>query len=110
MLLFAGAMSGSDVINQAGEDLGRVEELMFDTSTGEVEYVVLASGASMSVDEKLFAIPWRAIVLDPVEERFLLDASMERLRRAPCFERDCWPEATRDGWRENVASYWEHHE
>jgi len=40
-VLSAGSLTGSRVRNPAGEDLGKVEEVMIDMRTGRVAYAVI---------------------------------------------------------------------
>ena len=41
--------------------------------------------------EKLFAIPWSALRLDPERNVFILDVDREVLEEAPGFDKDDWP-------------------
>ncbi len=45
-------------------------------------YAVLSFGGFLGMGEKLFAVPWSALKLDTVNNRFVLDASKERLKDA----------------------------
>src|SRR5947199_108532 len=45
------------VRNAAGEDLGKIEELVIDVNTGRVAYAVLSFGGVLKMGNKLFAIP-----------------------------------------------------
>jgi len=48
---------GAKVVNPAGENLGKVEDIVIRPS-GEVAYSVLSFGGTMGVGDKLFAIPF----------------------------------------------------
>jgi hypothetical protein len=52
---------------------------------------MLSFGGFLGAGGKLFAIPWKALTLDPAEKRFVLDASKERLEAARGFDKDHWP-------------------
>ena len=54
------SIKGDKVVNPAGEDLGKIEELMIDLENGRVAYAVLSFGGFLGMGDKLFAIPWRA--------------------------------------------------
>src|SRR5438067_9120516 len=43
-VLSASSMAGFKVVNQAGEDLGKLDQLMIDTNSGRVAYAVLSFG------------------------------------------------------------------
>ena len=88
----AAKLLGGKVRNPAGEDLGKIEELMVDTPTGQVEYVVIAFGGVMGIGEKLFAVPWRALA--PIEgtHEFVLDIDRRRMEESPGFDSNHWPD------------------
>jgi sporulation protein YlmC with PRC-barrel domain len=81
----------NDVVNARGENLGHVEDLMIDLDRGCIAYAVLSFGGVLGIGDKLFAVPWSALELDTVEERFILDVPRERLENAPGFDKDNWP-------------------
>jgi sporulation protein YlmC with PRC-barrel domain len=80
------------VKNAAGEDLGKVEDLMIDLDTGRIAYAVLSFGGFLKVGNKLFAIPWKALTVDTVNKQFILNASKTVLENAPGFDKDNWPD------------------
>ena len=61
--LSASTIKGDKVVNRAGEDLGKIEELMIDLQDGRVAYAVLSFGGFLGMGDKLFAIPWKAFTL-----------------------------------------------
>ena len=61
-LMGADTLVGNDVYNTAAEDLGDIKEIMLDMRSGRVSYAVLAFGGFLGMGEKLFAVPWSAIV------------------------------------------------
>lgn len=106
MHLSASSLTGNKVRNSQGEDLGKVEDFMLDTSTGEVSYAVLSFGGVMGIGDKLFAVPLQALRTDTERHEFILDESKERLESAPGFDKDHWPETGDDEWRHEVKSYY----
>ena len=62
-VLTASILKGDKVTNAKGQDLGRVEEIMLDLEKGRVAYVVLSFGrVNWMPNDKLFAVPWEALV------------------------------------------------
>ena len=55
--LSASTIKGDKVINTAGEDLGKIEELMLDLRDGRIAYAVLSFDGFLGLGNKLFAIP-----------------------------------------------------
>ncbi|MDE4937162.1 PRC-barrel domain-containing protein [Francisella tularensis] len=60
----ATTLIGDDVVNYNGENLGEVKEIMLDTNTGEVAYVVVSFGGFLGMGDKLFAVPMTAFETD----------------------------------------------
>src|SRR6266545_4609381 len=60
----ASTLTGDSVRNPAGEDLGKIEEIMIDVPTGRVAYAVLSFGGFLGLGDKLFAVPWGNLTLD----------------------------------------------
>lgn len=56
-LLSASTIEGTPVQNQAGEDLGEINELMIDLEKGRIAYAVLSFGGFLGLGDKLFALP-----------------------------------------------------
>lgn len=106
-VMSAGTLVGDDVYNMEGEDLGKVDEIMLDVETGQVAYVVLASGGVLGLGGKLFAIPWQALRLDEENHRFILNVSKEKLENAPGFDKDNWPDMTAQQFTDQMKAYYD---
>jgi sporulation protein YlmC with PRC-barrel domain len=102
----AETLIGDSVVNAAEEDLGDIKEIMLDMQTGQVAYAVLAFGGFLGLGEKLFAVPWQALHLDTVNKRMVLDVDKERLKTAPGFDKDSWPDMSDVGWASSVHSFY----
>ena len=105
-LMGANTLDGNDVYNKQDEDLGDVKEIMIDVPTGRVAYAVLSFGGFLGMGEKLFAVPWSALKLDTANKRFVLDVSKERLKEAPGFDKDAWPDMADPTWVKGIHSYY----
>ena len=112
-LLTASTLTGDRVINKLDETLGHVEEIMLDTAQGRIAYAVMSSGGFLGLGERLFAIPWSALILDPDRECFIMDASKEQFDNAPGFDKSHWPSMADRSWHDTVHThysarpYWE---
>jgi sporulation protein YlmC with PRC-barrel domain len=102
----ADTLIGTDVYNHKDEDLGDIEEIMLDMRTGRVSYAVLSFGGFLGMGEKLFAVPWNALTLDPKNQRFVLTVEKERLKQAPGFDKDKWPNMADQVWAEKIDAYY----
>jgi sporulation protein YlmC with PRC-barrel domain len=112
-VLAAAALSGGRVRNAAGDDLGKIEDLMIDIPTGRVAYAVLSFGGFLGFGDKLFAIPWSALSLEEDRTTFVLNVEREVLEKAPGFNKSDWPDMADVRWGTQIFShygyrpYWE---
>jgi len=56
--------------------------------------------------DKLFAIPWRALTLDPDNKRFVLNIGRDSLKAAPGFDKDHWPAMANPEWAKEIHAYY----
>ncbi|GAA4032984.1 PRC-barrel domain-containing protein [Actimicrobium antarcticum] len=105
-LMGADTLLGEDVYNRQDEQLGDIKEIMLDMRSGNVAYAVLSFGGFLGMGEKLFAVPWKALTLDTVNKRFILDATKEKLENAPGFDNDEWPDMADPGWINQIETYY----
>ncbi|MEW7848698.1 PRC-barrel domain-containing protein [Massilia aurea] len=105
-LMGADTLIGDSVVNANEEDLGDIKEIMLDMQTGQVAYAVLAFGGFLGLGEKLFAVPWQALHLDTVNHRFVLNVEKDRLKTAPGFDKDAWPDMSDVTWAGGIHSFY----
>lgn len=105
-LLSVTKLVGDRVRNPKGENLGKIEDLMIDTSEGRIGYAVLSFGGFIGIGDKLFAIPWAALRLDQDDGEFILDVDKEVLKSAPGFDRDQWPDFADPRFAEQIHSHY----
>ena len=106
-IMDAATLIGDDVVNDAGDDLGKIEAIMLDVTSGRIAYAVLSFGGFLGMGSKFFAIPWGAFTLDAVEKRFVLDVSADKLEAAEGFDKDRWPSMADPEWAARVHSYYD---
>ncbi|NJM13005.1 MAG: PRC-barrel domain containing protein [Synechococcaceae cyanobacterium SM1_2_3] len=102
----AHTLIGNEVCNQKEEGLGSIKEIMLDMHNGSVRYAVLSSGGFLGMGEKLFAVPWSALTLDTENQRFVLNVDADRLKNAPGFDKDQWPNMADVSWAQNIHAYY----
>ena len=100
--LTASSIIGDKVHNSEGEDMGKIEDIMIDITTGKIEYVVIEFGGFLTIGEKYFAIPFRLLQVDTANKAFIFDQPKEMLEKAPGFDMNHWPETNLHG----EETYW----
>jgi sporulation protein YlmC with PRC-barrel domain len=106
LVLSASSITGDEVRNPKHDKLGSIEDLMLDTQSGQVRYVVLSSGGFLGMGDRLFAVPWKALKLDAANKCFVLDVELERLKAAPGFDKDNWPNMADTTWSSSIDTYY----
>jgi sporulation protein YlmC with PRC-barrel domain len=105
-LLSATTITGDDIFNMKDENLGKIQDIMLDMEEGTIRYVVLSSGGFLGMGDHLFAVPWKALTHDAANKRFTLDVDVERLKNAPGFDKEHWPNMADPTWNSTVESYY----
>ena len=105
-VLSASTLEGDRVVNAAGDDIGKIDEIMIDTPTGRVAYAVLSFGGFLGMGDKLFAIPWSALALDEDNKVFRLNVDKQTLERAPGFDKSNWPDMADRSWGGEIYKYY----
>jgi sporulation protein YlmC with PRC-barrel domain len=100
------SLIGTKVINTAHEDLGNIDDLAIDASSGRVAYAILSFGGWLGMGNKYFAIPWEALSFNPSEKAIVLSVEKERLKNAPGFDKDSWPDMSDRAWGSQLYSYY----
>ena len=105
-VMAADTLTGDDVRNAADEKLGEISDIMIDVPTGRVAYAVMSVGGVLGMGNKLFAIPWSAMQLDPQNKCFRLNVDKARFEEAPGFDKDHWPTMADQRWAEDVHAFY----
>lgn len=108
-LLSSSTLTGTNVKNLQGENVGEIKDLMIDWRHGNVAYAVLSFGGFLGLEEKLFAVPLESFDFSHhhgVEAHVVLDVDKERLKNAPGFDADHWPDHPDNTVLDSVYSHY----
>src|SRR6516164_1779052 len=86
-------LRGAEVYGVNDEKLGKIEDVIFDHTSGEIRYVVLNTGGLFS--RKKLIVP--ASRIDPYgkhDDKFYAELDKERLEMLPEFDEKSWPRRT----------------
>lgn len=104
----ASQLMGLDVRNSKGEELGEINDIVFDLDDGRIRYAAISFGGFLGVGDKLFAVPLNVMKFkqEPEEAYFVFDVTKERLEHAPGFNQDAWPDVASRKWRDEIDAYY----
>lgn len=105
-VLSSSSICSDHVKNADGDDLGKIEDLMIDLDFGRIAYAVLSFGGFLKMGNKLFAIPWQALKVDPINKQFILNVRKEVLENATGFDKDNWPNMADPKFGANIYRYY----
>lgn len=101
----ASKMIGKEVENAQGENLGEITDLIVDVGTQRVRYAVLSFGGALGMGDKLFAYPISTFKPAADDDKLVLNVDKEKLKDAPGFDKDKWPEWNDNRYRRDVDRY-----
>jgi PRC-barrel domain len=96
---------GTKVVNPQDEDLGKIEDLIVDSS-GRISYAVLSFGGFLGMGDKDFAIPFNAFAFDAANGRAVLNVDKSLLKNAPGFDKDNWPNLSDPTFGSDISKYY----
>jgi sporulation protein YlmC with PRC-barrel domain len=104
----ASKLTGLSVKNTEGESLGSVEDIVMDVESGKVAYVALSFGGVFGVGDKLFAVPYRQMKFmhGKDEMYFVLNVPKDRLKAAPGFDKNNWPDFADPSWMKTIDDFY----
>lgn len=90
------------------EKVGKIKDIMIDTETGDVAYVVLAVDEGfLNMGTKLLALPWQAFNYHTHQEDVIVvNVEKDKLERAPGFDNDNWPKGPQHEFINDVHTYY----
>jgi sporulation protein YlmC with PRC-barrel domain len=103
---------GLPVMNKAGENLGKIDDLVIDMKSGEVRYAALAHGGVASIGSKLFAVPFEKMTFmfgEPNKansRHFMFEVSKDQLEKAPGFDSSHWPNVADAQWGTSIDKHY----
>ena len=105
-ILSADSIINDSVRNGQNEDLGHIKDIMIDTETGQVNYYVLSFGGFLGMGDKYFAVPPKAMSVDTKNECMVLNVDKERLKDAPGFDKNDWPNMADSSFRDQIYNFY----
>jgi sporulation protein YlmC with PRC-barrel domain len=99
---------GKQVRNIEEKNLGEIKDLVINwRGGGFIEYAVLSFGGFLGLGDKYFVVPWEVMVLSADKQHFILNVKEERLKTAPGFDKNNWPDMSRPDWAVVVYKFYD---
>lgn len=108
--LRASSITGMPVRNAANDNLGSINDFVVDMPSGKIRYLAVSYGGFLGLGDKLFAVPPSAFRLmhdaDRDRHYLVLDVTEDRLKNAPGFDQNNWPDFADATWQKQVDDYY----
>jgi hypothetical protein len=90
------------------ESVGSIKELMINTSSGSVDYVVLkVDEGFLNLGSKLLALPFESFEFNTAQDDVVIvKESKETLENAPGFDEDNWPSGPQCEFLHSMRTYY----
>jgi sporulation protein YlmC with PRC-barrel domain len=94
---------GLEVLNEAGETYGTIEDLMLNKMSGQIEFILVTPEKD---SKDLYPLPWRTVTLyqgaDQKDQYVILGMPREQFSKAPTIAREQLPTITYSQWNTYV--------
>jgi len=101
------SLIGAKVVNPQGEDLGKVEDVVVDSRDYAIAYAILSFDTFLGMGGKHFALPWGALQFNPAKHELVLNIDKNRMKNAPGFAEDDWPDMGDPSWAMRMHKYYD---
>lgn len=91
-LIAGGKVSGSNVYNPRGENIGEIRDVMIDKTSGKVAYAVMSFGGFLGIGKDYHPLPWPLLKYDTSLGGYVVDVSKTDLEQSPAYPADAVPQ------------------
>lgn len=83
---------GKDVRDRNGKEVGEIEDLVVNMGNGRIRYAMVEFDKSWSLNDKLLAVPLKALRYTTASKDLVWDIDKSRLDAKPAFDKNKWPD------------------
>jgi sporulation protein YlmC with PRC-barrel domain len=80
----ASKLIGVNVTSKDGQNLGQVQDLVFDAHTGKIQFALVGQGFMAGTSQKVIPVPWQAVKIHS-EREFALNVDKSKMETAPAW-------------------------
>jgi len=105
-LISSEKVTGTNVYNTAGDNLGEIHDVMLDKRSGKVAYAVMSFGGFLGIGEKYHPMPWSTLKYDTRQGGYVVGITKRQLEGAPMFDagkQPAWGDRT---YEQSVHDYY----
>jgi hypothetical protein len=101
-------IKGVNVVNLQNENIGDIDDLLIEAGSGHIRFATVSVGGFLGIGSTRVAVPWGAFVItkENNKPKIVLDATKERLEKAPKVEGTNYDRLYTKADAEPVFIYW----
>ena len=84
-LITSSRVTGTPVVNRAGDKIGKIEDLSIDKISGEVRYALLSFGGFLGIGERFHPLPWAVLDYEVDMDGYVVPLDKAQLEKAPSY-------------------------
>lgn len=89
------------------EDIGQIEDFLIDTDRGRIALAVMKIEKGRAAQsDRLYAVPWQSVDFNKSDRIIVLKVQPDRLREAPAFEPNNWPNFADGKFTQRVYTFY----
>ena len=96
---------GTGVGTDQGNTTGTIEDMIIDTDSGDILYVVIM--AAFADGERWIPVPLNLFQWNGAAGAFTVNADATALQNAPSFQDDQFPDTSTSGWNSEFDTFWQ---
>ena len=103
----ANKVIGTGVKNLAGENIGKVEDVVLDKLSNNILFAVVGFGGFLGIAEKYHPIPWSSLDYNESQQSYVVDFTREQLQSAPSDSLEALTRKDSGAYRERAYDYYQ---
>ena len=84
-LIAAKQVQGTTVYDTKLQNLGSIEDVMIDKSTGRIAYAILSFGGFLGIGDRYYPLPWEKLAYNTELGGYVIDIDRDVLEGAPSY-------------------------
>ena len=84
-VISASKVTGTNVYNTQGDQLGEIYDVMVDKRSGRIAYAIMSFGGFLGIGERYHPLPWATLKYDTRQGGYVVGLTKEQLEAAPTF-------------------------
>lgn len=89
-LIAGGKVSGTNVFNTTGDNIGEIDDVMIDKRSGKVAYAVMSFGGFLGIGQDYHPLPWQLLKYDTNLGGYVVNVGRDELEKAPVYPKSEW--------------------